>query len=234
MYFTIYKTTCTANGKYYIGQHQTEDLEDGYLGSGKHIKRAIKKYGRESFTKEILFVLNSFEEMDAKEAELITKEVLDDPLCMNHAYGGNAGNFQKLNENGLNNSVGQCRKAGRALKCKLDTDPDFRRKYSLAVSKGCSSEKRREAAKLRNQRHPNFKGKTHSESSKLKISGSMKGKGSGSANSQSGTCWVFDGITTKKIKLEELPAHLSDGWQRGRGKVGIGTPCGLENRGTAR
>ena len=62
MHFTIYKTTNKANGKYYIGQHQTEDLEDGYLGSGKHLKAAIKKYGK-SFVKEILFVLGSFEAM---------------------------------------------------------------------------------------------------------------------------------------------------------------------------
>ena len=35
MYYFIYKTTNLINGKYYIGQHHTEDLNDGYLGSRK-------------------------------------------------------------------------------------------------------------------------------------------------------------------------------------------------------
>ena len=35
MFYTIYKTTNKISDKVYIGKHQTKDLEDGYLGSGK-------------------------------------------------------------------------------------------------------------------------------------------------------------------------------------------------------
>ena len=49
----IYKTTNIVNGKYYVGQHHT-DIDDGYLGSGKLILLAIKKYGRHNFVREIL------------------------------------------------------------------------------------------------------------------------------------------------------------------------------------
>lgn len=45
--YTIYKTTNKIDGKIYIGKHETQDLKDGYLGSGTHLKRAIKKYGEE-------------------------------------------------------------------------------------------------------------------------------------------------------------------------------------------
>ena len=62
MFYTIYKTTNNINGKWYIGYHSTKDVNDDYLGSGRDLKKAIKKYGIKNFSKEILFVFNSAEE----------------------------------------------------------------------------------------------------------------------------------------------------------------------------
>ena len=44
MHYTIYKITNKINNKFYIGMHQTKKLDDGYMGSGKRLKLAIKKY----------------------------------------------------------------------------------------------------------------------------------------------------------------------------------------------
>jgi hypothetical protein len=41
----IYKTTNLLNNKFYIGMHSTSNLKDGYLGSGTHLRYAIRKYG---------------------------------------------------------------------------------------------------------------------------------------------------------------------------------------------
>ena len=48
MFYTIYKVTNKLNSKYYIGKHQTLDLDDGYMGSGKLIRYAVKKYGKDN------------------------------------------------------------------------------------------------------------------------------------------------------------------------------------------
>lgn len=52
--YYIYCIENTENHKTYIGKHKG-DPNDHYMGSGKLIKRAIKKYGIKKFRKIILF-----------------------------------------------------------------------------------------------------------------------------------------------------------------------------------
>lgn len=49
----IYEIKNKINGKFYIGQHSSNEL-GSYWGSGKLIKRAIEKYGVENFERTIL------------------------------------------------------------------------------------------------------------------------------------------------------------------------------------
>lgn len=55
--YYIYKTTNKINGKNYIGQHRISSPKTPYyIGSGKLLLKAIKKYGKENFENEIIYV----------------------------------------------------------------------------------------------------------------------------------------------------------------------------------
>ena len=84
----FYKITNLVNNKYYYGIHSTNNLNDGYMGSGKRITCAIKKYGIENFKKEILKYFNSRIELLEYEHLIVNKEILKDPLCYNLCQGG--------------------------------------------------------------------------------------------------------------------------------------------------
>lgn len=99
--YTVYKTTNSKNGRYYIGVHKTSTPNDNYLGSGKLLNQAIKLYGKDSFTKEVLFQFESGEEAYSKERELL-EEHLQSELCYNIKQGGNGG-WRFVHDNGLTN-----------------------------------------------------------------------------------------------------------------------------------
>tara|TARA_R110000868_G_C10653520_1_gene745186 strand:+ start:89 stop:766 length:678 start_codon:yes stop_codon:yes gene_type:complete len=61
----IYLITNLINGKKYIGMDTKNNPK--YLGSGNLIIKAIKKYGRENFKKEILEVCFTIDELEKKE-----------------------------------------------------------------------------------------------------------------------------------------------------------------------
>lgn len=86
----IYLTTNLVNGKKYIGQHNG-DIKDTYLGSGVLLVKAIKKYGKENFKKEILEEC-PITELDEKEKYWITYyNALEDENFYNLSKGGQKG-----------------------------------------------------------------------------------------------------------------------------------------------
>ena len=100
MFYIIYKTTNKINNKFYIGKHITNDLNDGYLGSGKLLRRAIQKHGRQNFVREILHIFDNEDDMNNKEKELVIVSENSYNLCE-----GGQGGFGYINRNGLAGNI---------------------------------------------------------------------------------------------------------------------------------
>lgn len=89
--YYIYVTTNNINGKKYIGQHKGKP-EDSYFGSGTTITKALNKYGKENFSKEILCFCDTRKEADEKEKYYIDfYDAINDNNYYNNAEGGNGG-----------------------------------------------------------------------------------------------------------------------------------------------
>lgn len=87
-FFYIYLTTNLINNKKYIGAHYG-GLDDYYLGSGNEFKKAVKKYGRTNFKKEILEICSDYNDINIAERKWIKKyNAVQDKNFYNIAEGG--------------------------------------------------------------------------------------------------------------------------------------------------
>jgi hypothetical protein len=200
------------NGKYYIGKHQTNDINDNYMGSGKLLKRAQSKYGLENFIKEILFVFNNEEEMNAKEAELVTEQFCMRKDTYNLCSGGNGG-FSYINRNGLNGSDEGRRAAG--IKSSSLYGPGWLNKSEQETKE--IKQKRIQTCRDRYGTKWTENGRiaATSEESRLKRKTTFEKNqhAKGIKNSQYGTMWITNGIENKKIKIGD---NMPDNWYKGR------------------
>ena len=74
IYHYTYQTKNLINGKTYVGIHTTSNLDDGYIGSGTLLKKAIAKHGKENFKMEILDFFDTREEASVEEEFLINED----------------------------------------------------------------------------------------------------------------------------------------------------------------
>jgi len=176
--------------------HATDNMEDGYFGSGKRIRYSIKKHGKQNHTKEVLEFFETREELRNRERELINETVLLDPRCMNLQLGGEGGFCSK--EHQL-----KCSSAGGRT-----TNPEKSRKASEKMK-----ETNRKMLASGKWHSLNWRGRKHREETKKKMSDSRKGKGFGSENSQFGTKWITNGQANKKLAANST---IPDGWITGR------------------
>lgn len=92
-FYIVYETTNNINGYTYSGVHTTENFRvfDGYLGSGKRLKRAIKKYGKQNFTRRTLEVCLKPEYAYEVEAKMVNEKAIKRKDNYNIVVGGKGG-----------------------------------------------------------------------------------------------------------------------------------------------
>ena len=90
-YHFLYETTNIKNGKKYVGIHSTNNMQDGYLGSGKLLTLAIKKYGKKSFQVKILEFAKNRKELIQLEINTITDQIINNSDYYNCCQGGGGG-----------------------------------------------------------------------------------------------------------------------------------------------
>ena len=205
-YHYIYRTTCVVTGKFYVGMHSTDDLQDGYLGSGKILGYSLRKHGRESHKLEILEMCGSREQLKIREREIVNEELLAHPLNINLKYGGEGGLplFSKEEKAAFHRAGWQAMQKNKdhrasAMKAWKKSSKSMlnavRKNIAVATEAAAGSaanNKRKETfAKIghsKREKNPNF----------------------GKRNA----CVTKQG-TTKRIPLDHLALYIAAGWKRG-------------------
>jgi hypothetical protein len=229
MYYYLYKITNIRNNRYYVGIHKTENLLDGYMGSGKLIKAAIRKYGLDSFRKEILIFCNSYRELLDVERGFVNSLFVGKLSSYNLKLGGKGG-FDYINNNNILKFKGRThtKKTKKQIGEKLSAifSQEVYKQYFAFRMLGNNYNPR---IKLKGPEHPAY-GKAKSFEHREKLSRALKLAYVRGFNSNSpvykkgaehpafGCVWICNpslGLT-QKIKSNLLDGYLSLGWSRGR------------------
>jgi hypothetical protein len=210
-YYYLYKIKNTLNGKIYVGIHRTNDLEDGYMGSGTLLKRAQNKYGFENFEKEILEYFDNERDMYNREIELVDGDFVLREDTYNLTEGGNGGSFAASSKGGkiggkmtgYNNFLKLAQKQMKEKSGIFSKESrEKNRKYLISedsmnhLLKLC--EMMNSSDDIKNKRKETYRNIKHQQ---------------GKKNSQYGTMWITNGTESKKIKKDDL---IPDGWKKGR------------------
>lgn len=218
-YYLIYKITNLLNGKIYVGKHETYDLDDGYMGSGNLIKKAISKYGIDNFKKEIIKYCIDEADLFKSEAEIVTEEFCKRKDTYNINVGG-AGGWYYINSNHLQGDG----KAGReSIKKKLK-NPIYHANFCRKMKEASTKEVRLKISKNVKEHIQKFGhtwlGRNHSKQTKEKMSNTFQTHNhqKGIKNSQYGHIWVYNEElkNSKSIPKDQFIIYERLGYKKGR------------------
>lgn len=209
-YYLVYRTENLLTGHFYYGVHETNVIDDGYLGSGRKLKEAIKKYGVNNFKRRVVARCRSRAQMYELEKKFIAPWI-GDPRCYNLHAGGKGG-WQHVNQR-LDKEAR--RKIGSAGVQKhverLRSDQSYRERWAQNFQ-------RKGSDAARHLPRDGFKGRRHTEETRKRMSESAGSRWTGASNPQAGKRWIYhEGLRqTGRVPRADLQAWLDAGWQLGR------------------
>ena len=154
-----YVTTNLVNGKKYVGDHSTNNLEDGYIGSGNLFVQKVNEYGKENFSKEILEFFSTKQEAFTAQEKYIKKYK------------------SSVRENGYNispkggHNIGGCFSEETLEKLRIGSSKPKSKEHKERIKEGI-----KKAIKEGRYKRPDWTGREHSNESKQKMSKSHIGK----------------------------------------------------------
>jgi len=178
LYYFIYLTTNIIDNKSYVGFRSTNNVNDGYLGSGLLLKYQIGKYGCEIFKKQILEFCDKNNWQEREKYWIKEKDTLF-PKGYNLSEGGDGGNLGEI----INDKIALKNK-GRIVseetKRKI-SQSEKGKTLSLETKKKMSESHKglKQSNETILKRIQKLKGKKLSEQTRSKISKANSGRGFG-------------------------------------------------------
>jgi hypothetical protein len=200
----LYRVINVENEKYYIGVHSTDNLDDGYLGSGTKLKKSIQYHGRKSHKREILEFFGTREDAYNRESEVVNENLLKDSKCLNLSLGGIG--LAKEEYARLFGKIGN-----ENFRKRLKEEEEFRNNF-VEKCKESNRNNLRGFCKNPKDYAKSFEGHSHTDEVKKSIGEKNSLHQEGEKNSQFGTLWVNKEGANKKIKKEEKDKYLEEGW----------------------
>lgn len=203
--FYLYEIRNLLDNKIYIGAHSTNNMDDGYMGSGSRIINAIKKYGKENFVKTILETFRDEDSMFNREKEIVNKSFILRADTYNIAVGG----------------VDGWTKSNRIMAEKRKTDPIWleakRKNISLGVKRAMSEGKCRCTSREFNLLRVE-KSRTPESIAKRKSTYAKNRHQQGENHALYGRLALHqENIGWKWVQKELVDDYLASGWSRGKG-----------------
>jgi hypothetical protein len=210
----LYIKRCPHCGLKYFGKSTLEKIDE-YDGSGKRWMRHLIKHNiKPTHLWNSDWYYDTSITRFALKFSRINKIVSSQNWANLKEENGLDGGWDYINKNNLNTYDGKpeldkfklIELANPKLRVLFETDEDFCNRFKRSVSAGLKT-------RFETNDHP-WKGRSHSDEAKLKISQKSSVHQKGQGNSQYGTMWITNGKQNRKIKkdIDIMP----DGWYKGR------------------
>jgi hypothetical protein len=226
----VYKITNIKNGKIYIGVHKTDNIDDGYMGSGKRLINSIKRNGLSNFKKEILFFFDTYQEALNKEKDLVNLEFVERFDTYNLRTGGEHGvycedSIRKMSINSKErwkdqeyrnrmlkhlSSTSRCNKISANIKKWIDNNPDKHNEKMLKINRDPEKIKKTADNHRGRKRPQKTKDKIKEKANEIRKDPSVRDKISGVG------CMYIHNLVTGDVKRHHC-GPIPAGWNTGTG-----------------